>query len=176
MMGTPKGGRRDPALFRHADLRKALLQALSCRSAPCWRSSTRRCRKWHTASISQCLRSPKERRWKHSSENCTVTELRAEGGRRGRPLGHPNACGNSTYLRVRMGSSSTHGCSKLLAPGAPMPCAHSPAPLSPHRSGSRIDEPNGASGSGLARCSRSGPTSPLPMSCLCSLVLRTMPK
>ena len=106
MMGTPKGGRRDPALFRHADLRKALLQALSCRSAPCWRSSTRRCRKWHTASISQCLRSPKERRWKHSSENCTVTELRAEGGRRGRPLGHPNACGNSTYLRVRMGICS----------------------------------------------------------------------
>ena len=90
-MGTPKGGRRDPALFRHADLRKALLQALSCRSAPCWRSSTRRCRKWHTASISQCLRSPKERRWKHSSENCTVTELRAEGGRRGRPRGAPNA-------------------------------------------------------------------------------------
>lgn len=60
--------------------------------------------------------------------------------------------------------------------GLPCPVLNSPTPLSPHRSGSRTDEPNGASGSGLARCSRSGPTSPLPMSCLYSPVLRTMPR
>lgn len=44
------------------------------------------------------------------------------------------------------------------------------------RCGFRTGERNGASGRGSVRCSRSGPTSPLPMSCPCSPVLRTTPR